>query len=204
MDATTFLQIFVLVDVLLIGILAPFAYRHGRAHFKPQEHTQPEPEPAELPEKVKERLLKDSETKFEATIAHSINHLQHNLDGTTTDINNLIRRLAVDIVGKEIEQYREDLAKLHTQAEKELGGFKDSMEEHKAELNEKLAKELDVEKQRLMKQIDTRLGDAVSSFLLETLKHNVDLGSQTAYLMAMLEEHKAEFIKEVDDEKAAP
>jgi len=40
----------------------------------------------------------------------------------------------------------------------------------------------------------------VASFLTETLQHNVDLGAQSAYLTAMLEEHKADFAKEVADE----
>ena len=56
------------------------------------------------------------------------------------------------------------------------------------------------EKQRLLQQIDTKLADAVASFLMETLQHNVDLGAQSAYLTAMLEEHKTDFAKELSDE----
>jgi hypothetical protein len=45
----------------------------------------------------------------------------------------------------------------------------------------------------------------VASFLNETLQHNVDLGGQTEYLLSMLEEHKADFIREVgsDETKSA-
>ena len=55
----------------------------------------------------------------------------------------------------------------------------------------------------MIQQIDTRLAEAVTSFLIETLQHNVDLGAQSAYLTAQLEEHKADFIKEVADETPA-
>ena len=196
-----FLQIFILVDVLIIGLLAPAIYRHARAHFKPEAHAAPPESPnVPLSQATKERLLKDAEAKFEVTINRSVTQLQHNLQGTTDDINNLIKKLAVEVVGKELVQYRDGLAKLHTEAEKDLGSFKQTMDGHEAELKTKLVEEMAIEKQRLIKQIDTKLGDAVGSFLLETLGHNVDLGSQSTYLMAVLEEHKAEFIKEVGDD----
>ena len=56
------------------------------------------------------------------------------------------------------------------------------------------------EKQQLIAQIDTKLADAVTSFLVETLGHNVDLGAQSDYLISVLDEHKAEFTKRVTDE----
>ena len=196
-----FLQIFILIDVLIIGLLAPYLYRHARAHFKPEQHdAHAENADAALPAAVKARILKDSEAKFEAVVNHSITELQHNLQHTTTEVNTMIKKLSVDVVNNELEQYRDGLAKLHTQAEKDLGDFKQKMEGHETEMKQKLADEMTVEKQRLVKQLDTKLGDAVSSFLLDTLQHNVDLGSQSAYLLSVLEEHKAEFIKEVSDE----
>jgi hypothetical protein len=52
----------------------------------------------------------------------------------------------------------------------------------------------------LVKQLATEMADAVGSFLQEALQHNIDLGEQSAYLVSVLEEHKADFIKEVADE----
>lgn len=202
MSATTFLQVFILIDVLVIGLLAPAIYRHARAHFKPTK--QPElGQPTEVSAAVKARLLKEAEAKFTATLTHSVEQLQHNLDGTTNDINNLIKKLAVEMVNKELQKYKEGLVNLHEQAQKDFSGFKQTMDGHEAELKAKLAAEMKTEQDRLVKQIDTKLGDAVSSFLLETLQHNVDLGSQGAYLMSVLEEHKADFVKEVGNENTA-
>lgn len=198
-----FLQIFILVDVLIIGLLAPYLYRHGKAHFKPEKHAHVDEADPVLPAAVKSRLLKDAEAKFEVIVNHSATQLQHNLQRTTDDIDGMIKKMAVEVVTKEIDQYKGELDKLHTKAAQDLGNFKEKMESHEAEMKQKLAEEMAVEKQRLVKQIDTKLGDAVSSFLIDTLQHNVDLGSQSAYLMSVLEEHKAEFIKEVGDETPA-
>ncbi len=57
--------------------------------------------------------------------------------------------------------------------------------------------EMETKKAFLAKQIDTRLADAIGSFLTETLGKNIDLGAQTAYLTDMLEQHKDELKQEV-------
>jgi DNA anti-recombination protein RmuC len=204
MTAATLLQIFVYLNVLIIGAVAVIAAQHAYAHFRPDKH-EPEkhhtPPPNDhVPAAVKEHMLQASQAKFETMLNQSVDALQHDLNNTTEQINNLIKRLATEVVGSELEHYRNDLAKLHEQAQKDLGGIKTELDGHQAELRAQAAQELEAEKQQLIKQIDTKLGDAVGSFLLEALQHNVDLGSQTTYLLALLEEHKADFTQEVVDE----
>ncbi len=204
MGGGTFLQIFLLVDVFIMGVLVAVAVRHANAHFRPAKHEAGKPQPAvadeHLPTAVKEHLLKTSQDQFQLMLERSIGQLQHNLGDTSEQINNLIKNLATEVVSSELEQYRANLGRLHAQAEKDLGGIKQAMDGYQTELRAQVAQELEAEKQQLIKQIDTKLSDAVGSFLIETLQHNVDLGSQAAYLTAVLEEHKADFIREVADE----
>lgn len=204
MSTDVLLQGFIIVDVFFMGAVAATAVRHAYAHYRPSKH---EPEKTtvvtasdHLPADVKDRLLKDSQAKFETTLSHAANLMLHDLDATSEEINGLVKRLATEVVGDELERYRADLTKLHTQAEKELGGIKQAVDSHQTELKAKLAEDMEAEKKRLIQQIDTKLADAVGSFLLETLQHNIDLGSQTPYLTELLEEHKADFVKEVSDD----
>jgi uncharacterized protein YjbJ (UPF0337 family) len=135
---------------------------------------------------------------------HSVDLLQHDLESTSEQINGLVKRFAGEIVGDEMERYRSELTKLHKQAETDMGSIKQAISGHQAEIEAKMAQELAAEKQRLISQIDTKLSDAVGSFLIETLQHNVDLGNQSDYLVALLEEHKAEFKQEVTGGQAEP
>jgi hypothetical protein len=204
MSGTTFTHIFLYLDFFIIGALTTVAVRHAYAHFRPLKHEPKDPNPSTpndlIPTAVKERLLQAAQNHYQTALSHSADQLQRNLESTTEQINNLIKRLAVEIVSSELERYRTELNQLHGQAVIDLSGIKKEMAGHQAELKAKLAQEMEVEKQQLIKQIDTKLGDAVGSFLLETLQHNIDLGSQSSYLIAMLEEHKADFVKEVTDE----
>lgn len=209
MNLATILQIFLLVDVFFVGVLAVIAVQHASAHFRPHKQPENSPQAATAPYKdyvsptMRERLAKESEARFQDALNRSAAELQTNLGSTAGQLDQLLKQLGAEIVGNELERYRTELSQLRKQAQTDMGAIKTEIEAHKAELETQLQQELAAEKQRLVQQLDTKLADAVSSFLLETLQHNIDLGAQEAYLKSTLEEHKADFVQEVADEPHA-
>lgn len=208
MKLATFLQLFLLLDVFLMGALTATAIRHAYAHFRPAKP--PEPETAHssaqsthMPAATREHLLEVAQTNFQKVLDRSASQLEHDLEATAARLNKTLEQLGTVVVGNELEHYRKELTQLRKQAEASVDGIRTEITKHQAELKDNLAKEMEAEKQMLIKQIDTKLADAVGSFLIETLQHNVDLGAQSPYLIAMLEEHKADFVKEVGDEVEA-
>ncbi len=121
-----------------------------------------------------------------------------------------------------MERYRIQLEQIRKEAATAIGSAQDEISKHQTELKaaleaeqtearaklseeitaekQRLVQEIMAEKQQLLSQIDTKLADAVASFLIETMGHNVDLGAQSAYLTSLLEEHKADFKREVSNE----
>ena len=208
MSSSTLLEIYLLIIVFILGVLTAVAVKYARTHFWSSKQT-PQPTRPNLAEELlspafKQHLLQESEVKFQSAVQHSSSQLQHDLGISAEHIRNLVNRLATEIVADEMQRYRDELTRLRTEAQTQMGGISQQVAKHEAELKAKMTQEVEAEKQRLIKQIDTKLGDAMASFLSDTLQHNVDLGGQTAYLVAMLEEHKDEFIKEVKDEQAEP
>jgi hypothetical protein len=202
---STLTLIILLVNVFLMGIVAAVAARYLRAHYqqkdnvvKPQDKvTDPAFPKLDIPKEIIDRITKESEEHYRRVLANSATYLQQSLVGTATDTNNHVKSLVNQIINDELARYREDMAKMRQQAAAQIGGIQQELDSHKQELRAKLAQEMEVEKQQLAKQIDTKLADAVASFLIETLGHNVDLGNQNEYLTSLLEEHKADFVKEV-------
>ncbi len=226
MAGSTFLQLFLFLNVFLIGALAAIAVQHAYAHFRPHRQEPQKPRQAaqdsRLPAEVRQHLLQASQANFQAVLDRSASELRRDLQVTSAQLNKLLAELGGKIVGSEMERYRTQLDRLRQQAETAIGGAQTEIDRHQAELKAKLdeqhtahkaklAKEIVAEKQalilqmtteqqRLVRQIDTKLADAVASFLLETLQHNVDLGAQNAYLVSLLDEHKDEFKREVSNE----
>ena len=210
-----FLQIFLLINIFLIGVVTALAVQHAFAHFKPHppeaDKPRPTPQNAHLPFEVRKHLLEAAQTHFEAVLDRSAAELQHDLTTTTAQINKQLERLGTEIVNDEMKRYRTSLDDLRKQTEATIASAQTEIAEHQSglqaqlaqrqtELEAKLTEEMAAEKQHLAQQIDTKLADAVASFLIETMQHNVDLGAQSTYLTTMLEEHKAELTKGITDE----
>lgn len=108
---------------------------------------------------------------------------------------------------EDIDSYKQELKTkldtLYERADTAISDANSEIIEHTKILKEQLAKDMDSEKQLLLERFETRLSDAVASFLMETLQHNVDLGAQAKYLTSVLDEHKDELLQGVRDEAKA-
>lgn len=199
--------IFLLFDAFIIGVLATLAVRYARAHFWPPEpeHEPEKPHPtqpqsAHLPPVVRQQMLETARLDFQAMLKRSAAELQKDLEDTAESIGKELHKMGTETVSRQLEHYRTRLAALQQQTEAGIGTMNKELAEQQAAMKAKMAEDIAAEKEALAKQIDTKLADAVAAFLMETLQHEVDLGAQSKYLTAMLEEHKAEFAKGVKDE----
>ncbi len=204
MSGTAFLQLFLLLQIFIMGVAVALAARYAYAHFKlsrahKNDEAQPTPEELLTPE-AKERLKQLYASQYQSVLQNSAAELHRDLQLSTKEINNLVNQLATNIVSDEMERYTQDLNRMREQAKVQMGGISDEIAKHREEIKAQAAAEIEKEKQQIVNQIDTKLADAVGSFLVETLGHNVDLGSQNAYLIEMLEKNKADFVKEVSGE----
>ncbi len=197
----TLLQIILLINAVIIGGLITLAIQHAYAHFRPhKEDKKAVDHSAHLPTAVRDQLLQDAQKKFQTMLDQSALELQKDLGDTAKGLTDQLHNIGAKIVNDELEQYKNALRDMHVQADQAINGGRKDIEAYQQEMKTKLANEMTAEKERLISQIDTKLSDAVVSFLIETLQHDVDLGAQSAYLTKMLDEHKDEFKKGVSDE----
>jgi uncharacterized membrane protein len=200
------LEYLLIITCVAIGVFGVLAVEHALAHFRPHshdaEHTQSHaaPQGGHLSPAIREKLLEDAKKDFERVLRQSAAELQADLQSTAADIKQQVEKLGTDAVAKELENYRAKIAELQQQTEATIGGVHQQITSHQEDLKAKMTEEIAAEKQRMVEQMDTKLADAVTSFLTETLQHDVDLGAQTTYLTKMLEEHKAELTKGVTGE----
>ncbi len=211
-----FLQFFLFFNVFLIGVLTTVAARHAYAHFRPakpevKEPPRPATEVVHLPTAVRERLVNNAQVNFNDVVERSARELDDKLNATSIQLNKQLEQVGTEIINDEMKRYRQRLDELRSWTETSMGGAEKQIVRHQAELKAKLderqvqlekrlEEDMAAEKEAMVKRLDTKLADAVASFLVETLQHNVDLGAQSAYLTATLEEHKAELVKGVVNE----
>jgi F0F1-type ATP synthase membrane subunit b/b' len=133
------------------------------------------------------------------------------LHETTSRLDRQLERLGSKIISDEMARYNKALEELQAHTQLSISGAQSEITQHQEELKEKLAQrqveleaqlanEMALKKEQLTRELDTKLADAVTSFLIETLQHEVDLGAQSAYLTKMLDEHKDEITKGIKSE----
>ncbi len=197
-----FLQIFLYFDVFIIGVVASIVVRHANAHFRTNKQQVPKlqkPLKNDLPLAMREKLIEQSSDKFQHIIDHSALELEHQLAVTGDKINTTIKKLAAQIITKELEGFQDLFKNYQAQAAKELEDAKTQTDKYRAQLKSQAEQEINAQKQRILSVIDNKLGDSVMSFLLEAMQHEIDIGSQSDYLIKQLEAHKEEFKQAIND-----
>jgi hypothetical protein len=203
----SWVDIFLVVNILIIGVLLTLAAQHAYAHFRPRPETKPTThgnQNAHIPPEVRQRLLEAAEANYQNVLNKAAVDLQHDLATTAGKLNEQLGAVGGTIIQDELKKNQTQMDATAGVVSKKLAAqeaeLESSLIKSTEELQARLAEELANEKQRLAQLLDTKLADAVASFLVETLGKEVDLGAQAAYLTATLEAHKAELIKGVTDE----
>lgn len=289
------LQIFLLVNVFVLGVVIAIAVMHARAHYRPDEPRAVKKNLPMLPHDVRQRIIDEAEDDYEKVLRRSAQAFEKDLESTTSHLSEQLGKIGNDIMDDEMHRYKQGLAELRGETEQAVGVASQEIAKHQTELRDKLARrqaeieakltegqaeleaqfaartteleqtfkqkqleyaskqaeleaqltqhqselsaalkdretklaqhqaELNAElvalqtqhaqrqaaleakleqdiatqRERAAKQIETKIGDTIAAFLTETLGHNVDLGAQTPYLIATLEEHKQELMSEV-------
>lgn len=214
MSGTIFLQLFLMLNMFLLGVVVVIAFQHYRNNIKPgaREPAKPgaNPHNNHLPDTVREEMIEAAAANFQHELMKSATDLRHDLKSTTTEVNKYLESIATKMVDEEMKHYNKLIEDLRSQTQSTLSHaqkevlthdeeLKDRMQESEAAAKATLEREIGYEKQRLVKEIDTKLADAVTAFLTETLGHNVDLGAQQGYLLKQLDEHKDELKRELGD-----
>lgn len=201
------LQIFLLINVFLIGAAVALAAQHAYAHFYPPKTDPKKPVRPDtpVPKAVREQLLAEATARYQRAIASAGSELDQDLKTTTKQLDEQLARLGNEVIAEEMKRYRTTLDELREQTKITIGNAQTSVTDHqaeleksfaarKAELEAKLEQDIAARKEQLAGELDTKLADAVTAFLIETMGHNIDLGAQVPYLLATLDEHKDEII----------
>lgn len=134
------LQIFLILNVFIMGGLAVFGAQHAYEHFHPnRKKGHEEPEEAALPDETKQKLLHDAEVAFNNVLERSASDLQKDLVATTSQLNKVLEKVGSEIVESESRLYKENLNDVVSRTNQAVGEAQQNLVKHQAELEKKLA-----------------------------------------------------------------
>lgn len=130
-------------------------------------------------------------------VQKSADMLQASLSATISGLNTKAEDMITITLSQEFEKYQASLAALREETIKEFSDLQGQLDERRTQLSAALEAEVAKDREARMELFNARLGDVVSSYIVETLDKGVDLGAQSAYIVRTLETHKEDIKKDV-------
>jgi F0F1-type ATP synthase membrane subunit b/b' len=153
----------------------------------------PEMDMAKVEEQARQQLLQvigESSKELQQSVAKTIKEVSARIDTTTTTA-----------LSQEFEKYQVSLQALREQSIKEFNTLQKEIDDHRAALLSQLDKDISAQQSKQLEvfkqQLDGRLNDVVSAYLLEALGSQVDLGAQSAYIFQALAAHKDDIKRDI-------
>lgn len=210
------LALFLALNAFLLGVFVTWAIRHWHRHLRPSTLSSvPPASQIQFPAELRNQLVERAKQRLEESLDNSSHQFGGDLDKTSARLNALLEKFGSDIINDEMNLFQSRLKEIREETATAFHGAQSQVKAHeqeletainarRVELEAQLNQTMLAEQQRLVSQLDTKLSDAVTSFLLEALGKEVDLGAQTPYLVSLLDAHKDELKKEVGYEGTSP
>lgn len=194
-----FLQAFILVNAVLLGVIVTLAIQHGRVHFaQKHEARQPQPKPTEtvtFDPAVKQKILREAEAGFRQVLSKSVGSLENDLLNTTAKLRSQLEKFGREAEGEEAERYHKTIAELQEQAKSMLGSAQMEITNHQAELTEKLT----VRQAELENDLVAKITDLEQELVVRQAELQTELNERQAELEARLAKHHAELRTSFDE-----
>lgn len=185
---TLWLQLFILVNVFLVGVVGTVMVMHYRAHLRPEEPTKKKPLPM-LPLDTRQRLIDEAEDDYAKVLHKSAVAFEKDLESTSSHLSEQLARIGTTIVNDEMERYKSELASMRDQTAKQIGTSGAEIETHQQELRAQLA-----ERQASM---DAKLAEHQAELEQKLAERTAELEQEFAELQSRYAKRQAELEAEL-------
>ena len=122
---------------------------------------------------------------------------KESMDNAVDQLSVKISDMTNNSLSGEFEKYQVSLQALRDQSIQEFSKLQSELDTRRTQLTEHLDKIIQSEGEKRLGALDERMNDVVSSYLIESLGTQVDLGAQSAYIFEMLHKHKDEIKRDI-------
>lgn len=148
------------------------------------------------PEEVHE-ISNKAEQDMAIAVAKASQDAQAVLTRTVTSLNDRVKVMIADTLSKELHAYNSGLSELRKETLDEFSSVKDQLDAQRDKLEAEFKQAIAEERKAELDRVHDRMADVVTSYIVDSLDKNVDLGAQMEYILATLEENKEDIKKDV-------
>jgi hypothetical protein len=186
-----------LIVASAVGLVLVFT-RHIKPHMSQDQVKSNEAAPlGVLSQSIQHEEEVRLRQEYDRQIAEESQRFGSALKVTSDRLTEEAYNLSDSVIKDELDSYRTTLESIATNTNKKMEEFYGTIDKQREELQKSMQESIEAEKTKMLAQLDTRLGDIVSSYISEALGGGVDLGSQMEYITQTLESNKEELKKDL-------
>lgn len=183
MGGTIWLQLFILVNVFLVGVIGTVAVIHYRNHLRPEEPVKKKALPM-LPLETRQRLIEEAEDDYAKVLHRSTSEFEKDLESTASHLSEQLSKIGSEIVNDEMTRYKTELATIRDEATKKIGNSSEEIEVHQTELRAQIK-----ERQAAM---DAKLAERQAELEQKLASRTAELEQEFTELQARYAKKQAE------------
>lgn len=145
----------------------------------------------------REELRNRGRLHFEKIISENAMFLQQDLRLTTSQLNEYMKGEITRTLQEEFVKYEQSITDAKQLAIEALQKTNDVIDEQRAHLSDQLDAEVTKEKERLITQFQTNMGDVVNHYIVAAIGNQIDLSDQLEYILNDLDMNKQAILEDI-------
>lgn len=148
-------------------------------------------------DEFREELRNRGRLHFEKVIGENAMFLQQDLRLTTSQINEYMKQEITKTLQEEFAKYEQSIEDAKRMAIESMQKTQAALEEERQILHEKLSKEVEAQRERLIKRFEENMGEIVNHYILDAIGNEIDLSDQLEYILGELEANKTQLVEDI-------
>lgn len=150
-------------------------------------------------DEFREELRNRGRLHFEKIIGENAMFLQQDLRLTTSQLNEFMKNEITEKLQDEFSKYEESITDAKQMAIDSITKTQEAIEQQRQVMSQQLIKEIDAEKNRMIKRFEENIGDIVNHYVLAAIGDQIDLNDQLDYIISDIEQHKNVILQDLKD-----
>lgn len=146
----------------------------------------------------REELRNRGRLHFEKIIGENAMFLQQDLRLTTSQVNQYMKDEITNTLKEAFEKYESSIKDAQQLALVSIEKTQVAVEQQRVVLNEQLAKEMGLEKERTLERFNNNMADVVNHYVLAAIGNQINLEDQLEYIIGELERNKQAIIEDIN------
>lgn len=148
-------------------------------------------------DEFREEMRNRGRLHFEKIIGENAMFLQQDLRLTTSQLNDFMKAEITRTLQKEFAKYEQSITDAKQMAIESLNKTQATIDQQRQLLSQQIQKEFATEKQQLISQFETRMGEVVNHYVLQAIGNQIDINDQLEFILGELEANKQAIVQDL-------